>query len=99
VLTDAVARRDLDGIDDIAAVINSRIREVLESPVYVVWRDENGYLELKFHPSTGILIEVVLTSASGLIVEEMSLSPLVRKTLVSCRSSIQATASPKRGVR
>jgi len=50
--------------------------EVLESPVYVVRRDENGYLELKFHPSTGILIEVVLAAASGLIVEQMSLSPL-----------------------
>lgn len=50
--------------------------EVLESPVYVVRRNENGYLEFKFHPSTGILIEVVLAAASGLIVEQMSLSPL-----------------------
>jgi len=50
--------------------------EVLESPVYVVWRDENGYLEFKFHPSTGILVEVVLAAASGLIVEQMSLSPI-----------------------
>lgn len=49
--------------------------EVLESPVYVVRRDENGYLELKFHPATGILIEVVLASAPGLIVEQMSLAP------------------------
>jgi hypothetical protein len=50
--------------------------EVLESPDYVVWRDENGYLELKFHPSSEILIEVVLAAASGLIIEQMSLSPL-----------------------
>jgi hypothetical protein len=50
--------------------------EVLEAPVYVVWRDENGYLELKFHPSTGILIEVVLAAAAGLIVEQTSLSPI-----------------------
>jgi hypothetical protein len=49
--------------------------EVLESPVYVVRRDENGYLEFKFNPSTGILIEVVLAAASGLIVEQTSLSP------------------------
>jgi hypothetical protein len=50
--------------------------EVLESPVYVVWRDENGHLELKFHPSTGILVEVVLAAAPGLMVEQMSLSPI-----------------------
>jgi hypothetical protein len=50
--------------------------EVLESLVYVAWRDENGYLEFKFHPATGILIEVVLATAPGLIVKQMSLSPL-----------------------
>ena len=57
-------------------VIWRNASEVLESPVYVVWRDENGYLELKFHPSTGILIEVVLAAAPGLIVEQTSLSPI-----------------------
>jgi hypothetical protein len=50
--------------------------EVLEPPVCVVWRDENGQLELKFHPSTGILIEVVLAAAPGLIAEQTSLSPI-----------------------
>jgi hypothetical protein len=50
--------------------------EVLEPPVYVVRQDENGYLEFKFHPSTGILIEIVLTAAPGLTVEQTSLAPL-----------------------
>jgi hypothetical protein len=45
--------------------------EVLESPVYVAWRDENGHLEFAFDPTNGILIEVVLAAAPGLTVEQM----------------------------
>ena len=48
---------------------------VLEPPRYVELRDENGYLEFKFHPSTGILIEVVLAAAPGIQVEQANLSP------------------------
>jgi hypothetical protein len=35
----------------------------------------NGYLEFKFHPYTGMLIEVVLAAASGIRVEQVSFSP------------------------
>jgi hypothetical protein len=48
---------------------------LLEPPRYVELRDGNGYLEFKFHPSTGILIEVVLAAAPGIQVEQGSLSP------------------------
>jgi hypothetical protein len=48
---------------------------VLETPSYVELRGENGYLEFKFHPSTGILIEVVLAAAPGVRVEQVNLSP------------------------
>jgi len=48
---------------------------LLERPRYVELRDGNGYLEFKFHPSTGILIEVVLAAAPGIEVEQGSLSP------------------------
>jgi hypothetical protein len=48
---------------------------LLEPPKYVELRDGNGYLEFKFHPSTGILIEVVLAAAPGIQVERGSLSP------------------------
>jgi hypothetical protein len=44
--------------------------EVLESPRYVELRGGNGYLELKFHPSSGILIEAVLAAASEIQVEQ-----------------------------
>jgi len=48
---------------------------LLEPPRYVELRHGDGYLELKFHPSTGILIEVVLAAAPGIQVEQGSLSP------------------------
>lgn len=48
---------------------------VLQPPRYVELRGENGYLELKFHPSSGILIEVVLAAASEIQVEQTNLSP------------------------
>lgn len=50
--------------------------EVLDQPVYVTWRDGDGFLEFKFDPATGILIEVVLAAISRLTVEQMSLSPV-----------------------
>lgn len=53
----------------------SSARGVLEPPRYVELQDENGYLEFKFHPSTGILIEVVLAAAAGIRIEEANLSP------------------------
>jgi hypothetical protein len=49
--------------------------ELLEPPRYVELRNGNGYLELKFHPSTGMLIEVVLAAAPGMQVVQGSLSP------------------------
>lgn len=48
---------------------------VLEPPRYVEMHDGNGYLEFKFHPSTGILIEVVLAAAAGIRIEGLNLSP------------------------
>lgn len=48
---------------------------LLDPPRYAALRDENGYLELKFHPSTGILTEVVLTAAPGIQVEQGNLGP------------------------
>jgi hypothetical protein len=40
---------------------------------------QNGssYLEFKFHPFTGILIEVALVAASEIQVEKVNLSPLI----------------------
>jgi hypothetical protein len=49
--------------------------EVLEPPRYVELRGVSGYLELKFHPSSGILIEVVLAAASEIQVDQTNLSP------------------------
>ena len=53
----------------------SSASEALEPPRYVELRGENGYLELKFHPSSGILIEVVLAAASEIQVEQTNLFP------------------------
>ena len=53
----------------------SSASEVLEPPRYVELRGGNGYLEFKFHPSSGILIEVVLAAASEIQVEQANLSP------------------------
>ena len=53
----------------------SSASEVLEPPRYVELRGVNCYLELKFHPSSGILIEVVLAAASEIQVEQANLSP------------------------
>ena len=48
---------------------------MLDPPRYVELRSANSYLELKFHPSTGILVEVVLAAASKIQVEQTNLSP------------------------
>jgi hypothetical protein len=53
----------------------SSARRVLEPPRYTEMHDQNGYLEFKFHPSTGMLIEVVLAAAGGIRVEQEDLSP------------------------
>jgi hypothetical protein len=53
----------------------SSASEVLEPPRYVEMPGGNGYLELKFHPSSGILIEVILAAASEIQVEQTNLSP------------------------
>ena len=45
--------------------------------MYVEWQDTNGYLELKFHPHTGILVEVVLAPAPGIQAEEGNLAPRI----------------------
>lgn len=48
---------------------------LLDPPRYAALRDENGYLELKFHPETGILTEVVLAAAPGIQVKQRNLGP------------------------
>jgi hypothetical protein len=48
---------------------------LLDPPRYAALRDQNGYLELKFHPATGILVEVVLAAAPGMQVEQENLAP------------------------
>ena len=48
---------------------------LLAPPRYAALQDENGYLELKFHPETGILTEVVLAAAPGIQVEQRNLDP------------------------
>lgn len=48
---------------------------LLDPPRYAALRDDNGYLELKFHPETGILTEVVLAAAPGIQVEQQNLAP------------------------
>src|SRR6202007_869866 len=48
---------------------------LLDPPRYAALRDENGYLELKFHPETGILTEVVLAAAPGIQVGQGTLDP------------------------
>ena len=53
----------------------SSASQVLEPPRYVELRGGNVYLELKFHPDTGILIEVVLAAAAEIQVEQRNLSP------------------------
>jgi hypothetical protein len=53
----------------------SSASQVLEPPRYVELWGENAYLELKFHPDSGILIEVVLVAAAEIKVEQRNLSP------------------------
>lgn len=53
----------------------SSASEVLEPPRYFELRGGNGYLELKFHPASGILIEVVLVSAAEIQIEQRNPSP------------------------
>lgn len=51
---------------------------LLDPPRLTALQDENGYLELKFHPDTGILVEVVLASAPGIHVEQGRLDPRIQ---------------------
>jgi hypothetical protein len=53
----------------------SSSRGLLEEPKYVGLRDGNGYLEFKFNPLTGMLVEAVLAAASVIQVEQGNLSP------------------------
>jgi hypothetical protein len=53
----------------------SSASQVLEPPRYVVLQGGNAYLELKFHPDSGILIEIVLVAAAEIQVEQRNLSP------------------------
>jgi hypothetical protein len=53
----------------------SSASQVLAPPRYVELRGGNVYLELKFHPDSGILIEVVLVAAAEIQVEQRNLSP------------------------
>jgi hypothetical protein len=53
----------------------SSASEVLDPPRYVELRGVSGYLELKFHQFSGILIEVVLAAASEIRIEQANLSP------------------------
>jgi hypothetical protein len=53
----------------------NRSSGLLDEPRYVELRDGNGYLEFKFDPFTGILVEVVLAAASLIQVVQGSLSP------------------------
>jgi hypothetical protein len=55
----------------------SNASAVLEQPSYVELRDGDGYLEFKFHPSTGILIEIVLAAASKIRIEQVNLDPRI----------------------
>lgn len=55
----------------------SSANEVLEPPTYAELRDGQGYLEFKFSPSSGILIEVVLAAAPGIQFENAALSPRI----------------------
>lgn len=48
---------------------------LLDPPRLTALQDENGYLELKFHPDTGILAEVVLAAAPRIHVEQGNLDP------------------------
>lgn len=50
---------------------------LLDAPRYAALRDENGYLELRFHPAEGILTEVVLAAAPGIEVEQGNLDPRI----------------------
>jgi hypothetical protein len=53
----------------------SNANGVLDTPRYVELRDAAGYLEFKFNPSTGILMEVVLAAAPEIQVEQDNFSP------------------------
>ena len=48
---------------------------LLELPLYVVIQDQNGLLELKFHPTSRELLEVVLASAPGVQIRADRLNP------------------------
>lgn len=79
-----IALRQVEALESVNVEFNeyvpltitwSSASEVLEPPRYLELRGVNGYLELKFHPSSGILIEVVLAAASEIQVEQVNLSP------------------------
>ena len=52
-----------------------RARAILEPPGCLALRSPDGYLELKFHPVTGMLAEAVLAAAPGMHVREERLAP------------------------
>jgi hypothetical protein len=65
---------DFDKYVPLTATWSSASR-VLDPPRYLALRDGNGYLEFKFHPSTGIMIEVVIATSTDIKVEQANLSP------------------------
>jgi hypothetical protein len=79
-----ITMRQVDALESVNVDFNeyvpltitwSSASEVLEPPRYVELQGENGYVELKFHPSSGILIEVVLAAASKIQFSQANLSP------------------------
>jgi hypothetical protein len=83
-----IGMRHVDALESVNVEFNEYVpltitwgsaSEVLEPPRYVELQGVNGYLELKFHPSSGILIEVVLASAPEIHVEQANLSPDISK--------------------
>lgn len=50
---------------------------LLDPPRYIELQDVNGYLELKFHPHTGILVEAVLAAAPGIQAGQGNLAPRI----------------------
>lgn len=53
---------------------------LLDPPRYAGLRGESGYLELRFHPHTGILTEAVLAAAPGILAEQRALAPRSRES-------------------
>lgn len=66
---------------------------LLDPPRYAALRDENGYRELKFHPETGILTEVVLAAAPESRSSSRTSAPAARNPTASCPTSTPVTTS------